>query len=220
MIIVNSKRHRDMYSKWHRMVFHLAALMAVLIFVVYMIPHPVHVQYFNQILPFVIICSLPAIRLIMEKAAGIRLAIVLIYLFSFLLYPALYIIDIRGKHGAFMVGKLNRITQVIQANSSEDDFVLSEWVGHNVLSERKIIKGAEFVGYQYVFSTPDVSYEKYRLLTHEMVNDLLSRRVPKLIVIRNYPIPEWRKELDKNYQMLVQINKVLIYERKPDNPVN
>jgi hypothetical protein len=218
LVIINSKKYRHDYSPWQRMVFQLALVTAAFIFIVYMIPHPVHVQYFNQILPFMIICSIPAIRLILEKTSAFKMCLVVIYLLAFLLYPALYIIDVRGKHEIYSMENVKKVTQAIRANSAEDDIILSEWVGYNVLSDRRQVSGGEFVGYQYVFATPHVPYNKYQLLSSEKINELLKRQIPKLIVIKNLPIPEWEKELDKNYRMLVQINTVLIYERQAVMP--
>jgi 4-amino-4-deoxy-L-arabinose transferase-like glycosyltransferase len=216
LVIINSKKYRHDYSSWHKMVFQFALVIAAFIFIVYMIPHPVHVQYFNQILPFMIICGIPAIRLILEKTPAFKMSLVVIYLLALLLYPALYIIDVRGMHEIYSMENVKKVTQAIRASSADDDIILSEWVGYNVLSERSQVSGGEFVGYQYVFATPYVPYNRYQLLSNEKINELLKRQIPKLIVIKNSPIPEWEKDLDNNYRMLVQINKVLIYERKAD----
>ncbi len=214
LFIVNSRSHRHDYNAWHRMVFQLAMVISAFIFVVYMIPHPVHVQYFNQTLPFLVIASIPALKVILEKSASVKALLAAVYLLGIVIYPALYILDIQDKYIDYRIPEAKKVTEAIRHNSSPDDLVLSEWVAYNVLSQRDQLAGGEFVGHEYIFSSPIVPHSKYNLLSNEKINELLRQEVPGLVVIKYSPIETWKTELDKNYKIMVKINNVFIYERK------
>lgn len=213
LVIINSKKHKYDYDPWHRMVFQLSMVVAAFIFAVYMIPHPVHVQYFNQTLPFLIVASMPAIRLLLAKSDSVKAVLAAVYLLGILLYPALYILDIRDKYSDYKISNVKKVTQAIRHNSMPEDPILSEWVAYNVLSEREQLAGGEFVGHEYIFSTSIVPRSKYHLLSDEKINAFLHNSVPELVVIKNTPIETWEKELDKNYKIMVKINNVFIYDR-------
>ncbi len=220
IFVINSQKFRREYNSWERMVVHLALVMAAFIAVIYMIPHPVHVQYFNQTLPFLIIASIPSIKFILEKEGLLKTAVPALYLLGILIYPGLYILDVRNKYDNYKIDNVRKVTASIKENSTPDDLVLSEWVAYDVLAQRKQPSGGEFVGHKYLFSRPIISYGRYHMLSDERINFLLRDSVPKLVVIMHQPIDSWLKELEKNYQTLVKVNDVFIYDRKTGGQIN
>jgi len=220
LYLINSRKYGRQYNSWHRAVFHLSLIIAALIWTAYLIPHPINMHYFHQTLIFLIIASFPAIKYILGMRKRIRIALFTVYLVAFALYPALYIFDVRDRHVAYDLDHVRQVTEEIKDNSAENDIVLSEWVGYNVFADRRQVMSDGYSGFQYDFGSAMVPYSKYRILTDEKINEILRNRDAKLVVINNYIIPEWKKELENNYDLLVKIGVTFIYERKTDNPLS
>ncbi len=219
-MILNSRKYAREFDNWHRAVSQLALVIAAFLFVAYMIPYPVNVHYYHQSLLFVLISSFPAVKILSQKTAAIKSAFLSFYLVTFIIYPLIYIFDIRDRFQDYDIDHVRRVTEMIRANSEQDDTVLSEWVGYNVFAQRPQVEGEGFSGFQYDFGTALIPYSRYRILTDDLVNDLLRNGDPHLVIINNYVIPAWEKELEKNYDILVKIDDTFIYERESQDELN
>ena len=214
LVLVNSHKFKNYYNSWQKMVVQLAVVVSAFITAIYLIPHPCHVQYFSQALIFLIIASLPAVKFILTKYKSISYTLAAVYILAFLIYPALYIMDIRSKYLNYSIRHVRQVTKFIQANSASTDTILTEWPAYYVFADRRQTSMGEYCGFQYDFSSPIIPYDKYKLLSNEKINQVLKSREPKLVVISNYVIGEWKKELENNYKILTQIDDTYIYERK------
>ena len=216
LVLINSHKHRNQFSSWQKMVVQLSLVISGFITGIYLIPHPVHVQYFNQALIFLIIAALPAIKYLLNEFKTLKYALAAVYLLALALYPALYILDIRTKYTNYSINHIKQVTGLIRANSGSDDTILTEWPAYSVFADRRQTSQGEYCGFQYDFSSPIIPFDKYSLLSNEKINQVLKSREPKLVIISNYVIEEWKKELENNYTILTQIDDTYIYERKPN----
>ncbi len=192
-----------------------AALFAAVITIAYLIPTPVHMQYFQQATPYLILLALPCAAFVVENA---RLRPILrsagvLYIVGIIPFVYLFIVAPRDQDQRFAWPQLESVVDVIKNNSTAEDSLLSEWAGYSALSERPQISGSEHVGFHFPLQLSEVEYSSHHLLTNDAIVAALSAQRPHLVVIDYKVYPEWEEALAANYRLIDQHDRTFIYKR-------
>ncbi len=195
--------------------FGASALFALAIVVCYLAPTPVHMQYFQQAVPFLVLLTIPCAQFILREA---RLRPILrsagvLYVVGLVPFVALFIVAPRDENLRFEWRQLNTIVDKIQANSREQDTLLSEWAGYAALSNRPQLAGSEHVGFYFPLELSESEYAAMHLLTNTTINEALAAQRPELVVVDYQVYPEWREVLTANYHPVDSSARTFIYKK-------
>jgi hypothetical protein len=205
---------RFLVDRGSRLTFYALAI-AVLITAVYLLPHPVLLQYFQQTIPYLVLAGLPALALIasLERLRWLRLSGGVLYLLGILPFLILFVLSPRENDKRTTWDHVKQVISEIQANSSSSDTVLSEWAGFAVLSERPQLAGSEHVGWEYPLPVSDSVYHENHLLTNEDFVSVLRRKRPRLVISDYRLSPQWAEAIKENYRLVSQTGITSIYQR-------
>lgn len=192
-----------------------AALFAAAIVAVYLIPTPVHMQYFQQATPYLILLALPCAAFVLQhvRLKPILRSAAVLYLVGIVPFVYLFIVAPREQDQRFEWPQLQQVVGAIENNSSADDSLLSEWAGYSALSARPQIAGSEHVGFEFPLALSDAEYREHHLLTNHEIVAALSAQRPHLVVIDYQVYPEWEAALAANYRLIDQHDRTFIYKR-------
>jgi hypothetical protein len=195
-----------------------ALLLAALICVIYLIPTPVHLQYFQEAMPYLIIAALPVFVLInrTEGLKSLRRSATLLYAFGAIPFVWLFIVSPLSRNARFELSQLRSVVAEVQARSSTSDTLLSEWAGYAALSQRPQLSGSEHVGFYFPLAVDSEVYGRNHLLTNAAIVRALQLKRPKLVVVDYKIYPEWQGALDRNYRLASTIGETMVYERNDD----
>ncbi len=195
--------------------FKPAAIFSVVIMAVYLIPTPVHLQYFQQAVPYLIMLSLPCAAFILEhrQLKPLLRSAAVLYMIGVMPFLYLFVIAPREHDHRFEWPQLERVVGSIQNNSSSEDSLLSEWAGYSALANRPQISGSEHVGFHFPLKISDAEYRSHHLLTNAEIVAALSAQRPHLVVIDYKIYPEWESALHANYRLIDQSDQTFIYKR-------
>lgn len=192
-----------------------AAIFAALIGLIYLVPTPVHLQYFQQTLVFLIILSMPCVAFILkyDRMKTILRSASVLYLIGIVPFAYLFIIAPRETDHRFERGQLMQVISSINSNSSATDTLLSEWAGYSALSSRAQIPGSEHVGFHFPLQLSEEEYNRHHLLTNADIVEILGEQRPQLVVVDYKVYPEWQSALNANYRLVGQNDQTYVYRR-------
>ncbi len=193
-------------------------LMAVLICVIYLIPTPVHLQYFQEAIPYLIIAALPVFVLI-NRTEGLRAlgrSVKFLYIIGAIPFMWLFIVSPLPMNARFELPQLRSVVAEVQARSSANDTLLSEWAGYAALSQRPQLPGSEHVGFYFPLAVDSEVYGRNHLLTNDNIVRALQQKRPRLVVVDYKVYPAWQGALDSNYRLASTIGETMLYERNHD----
>jgi hypothetical protein len=195
-----------------------AILVAILIYVLYLIPTPVHMQYFQEAMPYLIMAGLPVFVLInrTEGLKSLRRSVTLLYAVGAIPFVWLFIVSPVPRNVRFELPQLRSVVAEVQARSSANDTLLSEWAGYAALSQRSQLSGSEHVGFYFPLAVDNEVYGRNHLLTNDDIVKALQQKRPKLVVVDYKVYPEWQGALDSNYRLVSTIGETMLYERNHD----
>jgi hypothetical protein len=195
-----------------------ALLLAALICLIYLIPTPVHLQYFQEAMPYLIIAALPVFVMInrTEGLSSLRRSATLLYAVGAIPFVWLFIVSPLPRNARFELPQLRSVVAEVQARSSSKDTLLSEWAGYAALSQRPQLPGSEHVGFYFPLAVDNDVYGRNHLLTNDDFVKALQQKRPKLVVVDYKVYPEWQGALDSNYRLASTIGETMLYERNHD----
>jgi hypothetical protein len=195
-----------------------ALLLAVLICAICLIPTPVHLQYFQEAMPYLIIAALPVFVLInrTEGLKALRRSATLLYAVGAIPFVWLFIVSPLPRNTRFELPQLRSVVAEVQARSSANDTLLSEWAGYAALSQRPQLSGSEHVGFYFLLAVDSEVYGRNHLLMNDDIVKALQQKRPKLVVVDYKVYPEWQGALDSNYRLASTIGETMLYERNHD----
>ncbi len=180
---------------------HISAWIAIALFVIHILPDPIHYQYFTAVVPFALMAFLLFLNELFktQRTSTRALALVLLALIvGHHLYLAPYIYNrftVTGR-GVKGISKRNRDQATLDATSQiskkidqfagKDDYVLSLWPGYLLESKAQIVPGIENQFWLRVSHkiTKD-ERRKYHLLSSKEIAGSLSD--PKVKVLLTTP---------------------------------
>lgn len=185
------------------------------LFVVYLIPTPLHLQYFQQIVPYLVIMALPTAeffrrydtsRLLTASAAVIYIVGIAPFIYLFMLSP-------RERDKRLQWSHIDAVVSRIESETFPSDTLLSEWAGYSALSGRKQLPGSEHVGFYFPLEVERSDYAKNHLLTNDDIVAALNDRRPRMVVIDYEIYPEWEPALQANYNLIEKTGDTFLYKR-------
>ena len=196
-------------------IYKSAGLFALVITAVYLVPTPMHLQYFQQATPYLIMMSLPTAAYVLQHAQLKRIlrSAAVLYLVGIAPFVYLFILAPRAEDQRFEWPQLRSIVASIQSNSNSQDTLLSEWAGYSALSARPQIAGSEHIGFHFPLDLTEAEYRENHLLTNTEIAAALSAQRPHLVVIDYKVYPEWENALNANYRLIDQSDQTFIYKR-------
>jgi hypothetical protein len=220
------KKREGPYSTQDYDYFQLALLMAVVYTITSLIPFPVYDQYFTSpLLPFLAVFVAEGVRVILQrgKSSAVVLAILILSLF----YPGLKIeIDEYSAPPAMRLSSYRRVAEIIEANSSASDVVLSIWPGYVFESGRHYFPGSEnHFNYMVGYKISPEARRRYHVLSKEEVTNALSTRAVDIFVttwgsyhlestMMAAELAAFRAALNANYLRVGNNDQVSIYRRR------
>jgi hypothetical protein len=187
----------------------LAWLFAGMIALVYVLPSPVHLQYFEQALTFALLGAVPGFVFLTNptrpKLLGMkrRLALTILiggYLLTLIPFVAVFLGAIRKDNQSYTIRNMTELCEYVR-NYPATGPLFSEWPGVTALSGREGVAGLEFVGFQYQFPLSNDQLKEFRLPVSGDLSRLLSEQVPAVYVVWNAPDTSLAEVAWKNYHV-------------------
>jgi hypothetical protein len=200
----------------------LIAALGLAIVLVYVLPNPMHQQYFVQILPFVLLLLPAGIERVMESHSvgffGVRreriIPIVMgVYILGLIPYFIFFFTGSRDHDGSNHISNIRDICQFIQ-NSPIQGPVYAEWAGFPVLSGRDGLPGTEFVGFDYPLPISDDEKRYYKLPVADDLADQIGEMKPAFCVILDFPHEEISSILNDSYVLHAKFRRYNTWVRK------
>lgn len=191
-----------------------ALLVAALIAMVYLLPDPIHAQYFQQCVSFMVIAAVPAIWAMLQVPAmrHLRRLGAVLYVVGIAPFIYLFLAAPRADDQRMTWHNIHEVVDFIQANSEPGDTLLSEWAGYAVLAQRPQLAGGEHVGFQLLAALDQRQCARYEMLGDDRIVAALERHTPGLVVVDGTPIDAWQPALTDNYVVAATTNTTSVYE--------
>ena len=219
------------YNRKDYLFLQLALLMLVVYVATASIPFPVFDQYFTSpLLPFLVFFIAEGLRRCLLRFRMVILLVLVIML------PLLFLQGIKGESAEYaftrnlQMDSFREVTKAVEANSREDDVVLSIWPGYVFESGRRYFPGSENqFNYDVGSKVSPEARSRYHLLSGTDVVDAISAgkmnvfvsSASKYYLDAIMPASErqrMRSALDLNYSFIGNFDGVEIYRRREAIP--
>ncbi len=196
-------------------IYRPATAVALVIFAVYTIPTPTHLQYFQQTLPYLIILALPTAEFFRryDSSKLITASAGLIYLVGIFPFVYLFMVSPREQDLRTTWPHIESVISRIEEETFPSDTLLTEWAGYGALSGRKQLPGSEHVGFYFPLEVDRQVYRDNHLLTNSDIVTALDERRPRMVVIDYQIYPEWEPSLKANYNLIEKTGDTFLYKR-------
>lgn len=204
--VICFRKRRGEDASLNRIPVNIAAAFAIVLTLAYLLPSPVHVQYFEQVLPFLVITAVPGIEaLVSDKNLFARIAnrtLIRISAVALILglipYLVLYLGAVRESDRPYALSNLRQLCDYVRTYP-EPGTVYSEWSGISALSGRESVPGLDFVGFDYPLPIPDSRKRSYHIPVNDDLGKTLSARIPALYIVWGEPDRALKATVDSNY---------------------
>jgi hypothetical protein len=188
----------------------------------YLLPDPVHQQYFVQAVPFALIASVSGVEQYVSRmrtaARGWfspKLPIVLaaIYILGIVPYFIVYVGAVRDFDSHTSIGNMKRVCACFN-DSAGDVPILTELPIISILANKPAFEGIEFLGFEYPLPLDDDEKRYYRLALNRDVRQILDNRQASYYIVVNNPPDELAASTEANYDLQDTFERFKIYRRK------
>lgn len=201
----------------------MAMMNFALIFIVYLLPHPMTRQYIEQYLGFAIIIIamvLPVWLKWLEKHVPViprnrLMAIVAaVYVLGIIPYFVIFIFGVRAHDSRYRLSEIKKVTSRMLTLGGETDTVLSEWPGYLYFTRQVPLRYTEIYAHEYNLPLEHDEFLKYNLCDRIYLRDKIEDKSPALVV-NVYDTPDYYADLlESNYELAFQSDVVSIYKRR------
>ena len=201
----------------------IALMNLVLIFAVYLLPHPMSRQYIEQYLAFgIIIIALNSRHMMLVMGNALRplcrraviAGMAALYLLALIPYMVIFLGAARTEDRRFAISEIRKVTDKMLESGTISDTVLSEWPGYTFISGQMPLRYTEIIGSEFRLPCGHEDYMNYKLCDRIFLREQIAGRIPKLVVTV-YKAPEYYADiLEDNYDKAFQSNVVSIYRRR------
>jgi Dolichyl-phosphate-mannose-protein mannosyltransferase len=214
------------YNREDYRYFQLAFLMLLVYTVTSLIPFPVFDQYFTSpLLPFLVVFIAEGLRVIFryQNVSPVLLAV---------LAPVLFFYGLKREAAEYapaanqQISSFRKVTAVLEANSRENDVVLSIWPGYVFEAGRPYFPGSENqFNYDIGYKISPEARRRYHLLSKEEVIEGLSTRAMDVYISSTSKyyleatmspgeLQAFRAALNANYALVGGSDGVEVYRRR------
>ncbi len=192
----------------------LAGLTGLVISGVYLLPSPVHQQYFVQALPFLLLASPAALewfysrdaRFFIWKSSGaLASLLIVIYTLGVIPYVAIFVGGIRYMDSSNGIDNIKSLCDYLHQSEAAGP-ILAEWPAIPLLSGKPGFRGLEHIGFDGGLPMTDEQKRYYHIPVSNDLRDLLMAEQPRFIVVIDEPHPALqdlvydRYELDRSFE--------------------
>jgi hypothetical protein len=191
----------------------LPGLCAVALAAGYLAATPTYLEYMVQIVPFLLLCSVPAFVAVLDRRAAL-LAATAVYLIGLIVARrAAPEETLRGsKAQLWQLRSVRAVAAYLQERSEPGDRILSWWEGYPLLAQREGFAGVGFWESNAAKKlAPDVR-RRFHLLHRDDIRDLVDAREPRLIV---FPKGTWSGLEDvvaRHYRPAAHFGAIQVFE--------
>jgi hypothetical protein len=200
-----------------------AGLTAFVIAVVYLLPNPIHQQYFVQIVPFVLLAATPAVDKLLlgsrsadnRKARGFLLGKLLlaVYVIGVIPYFIVFVGAIRYSDRSYAINNLKDLTTYLKENKS-DGPIFAEWVGIPILANLQVADGLDYIGYEYGLPLKREEVHAIHLPLNKDMHRILAEQEAAAYVVTDYPDSELLAVAEANYREEKAFDRFKVWGRK------
>ncbi|MGB7060952.1 MAG: hypothetical protein WBF13_01190 [Candidatus Zixiibacteriota bacterium] len=198
----------------HDRVIAAALVFALVLIITFFLMSPTQFQYYQQALPYLLICSIPALgklepRLKAKKPQAI--AVGAVYLSFILPFAIIFLFAVRQRDKPFEIKTVKTVVEAIQKNSQPDDSILTAWPAYAVLSERKVLPGLETWGGGVIPFLSLQQVRRFKLIDDLRVKKLIGGREVNLVVKEGWFPPQFDDLIEENYDLVTSTPFADIY---------
>ncbi len=198
--------------------------MSVVVFV-YLLPNPIHQQYFVQAVPFAVIVSIRGMEMLDDASRNffrsisnrnLLRALGAVYMLGMIPYIVIFIAAVRGPDSSYKIGNIKDMCDYVNGTVPKGP-VLSEWTGLPVLTNRTSFPGLEFTGFNYDLPLSDTEKRYYHFPVNTDLNEQLEQSIPAAYIVFNKPDTALEKSAARNYCLTRTFGVFNVYTRKRDS---
>jgi 4-amino-4-deoxy-L-arabinose transferase-like glycosyltransferase len=179
--------------------------------------NPTQLQYYEQVLPYILICTIPIWKMVIEKFRGRKrrsLFVLTGYLVWILPFVWIFIFVSREKDKPVAMSALKSVVTIIKGISKPQDVVLSGWPGYAVLSGRETIAGSETWGGGVIPFLTDQQVREYKLMNDSDVKEIIQSQGASVIIKEDWFSPQIVNLIKSNYRLVGTTRFVDVYLAK------
>jgi 4-amino-4-deoxy-L-arabinose transferase-like glycosyltransferase len=175
---------------------------------------PSQFQYYQQALPYLLICSIPVL---LRLAPRIRMAtartglVGASYLALVVPFVIIFLLGVRQRNKPCKLNTVRTAVQAIQENSRDDDLIFTAWPGYAFLSQRRVEPGLETWGGGVIPFLSSREVARFKMVGDEQVERILATKEPTVVVEEDWFPPEVKDLIRRNYRLAGSTPFVEVY---------
>jgi len=192
----------------------VAAAAGVVLMVTALVMSPSQFQYFEQALPYLLICSIPILRRLAPRIRMIRAGTVVAgasYLALVVPFVIIFLFGLRQRNQPCRLNTMRTVVQAIQSNSKSDDVIFTGWPGYAFLSQRRVEPGLETWGGGVIPFLSSGEIARFKLVDDERVERMLATKEPAVVAEEDWFPPKVKDLIQKNYHLVESTPFVEVY---------
>jgi 4-amino-4-deoxy-L-arabinose transferase-like glycosyltransferase len=166
---------------------------------------PSQFQYYQQALPYLLICSIPVLRKLTPRIRMMRPGTVVAsasYLALVGPFVIIFLFGLRQKNQPCRLNTMRTVVQAIQSNSRCDQVLFTAWPGYAFLSKRKVEPGLETWGGGVIPFLSSREIARFKLVDDKQVERMLATKEPAVVVEEDWYPPKVKDLIQKNYHLV------------------
>jgi hypothetical protein len=192
-----------------------AAACAAALGAVYLWATPTYLEYFVQIVPFMLLAATPALAALLPRR-GLLAVVASLYLVGLIAARrAAPDESVRGsKARLWQLSTVTAVTDYLREHSRPDDRILSWWEGYPFLARRAGFTGVGFWESNVAKKLSAETRRRFHVLDNEDVRQLVVAREPRLVVFTDGTWEGIEEALDENYRPAARFGSILVFGRR------
>jgi len=192
----------------------LALACALMLALAYLSATPTYLEYTAQIIPFLLLASLPVVPLLWSRRSWL-LGVSGVYVFGllFALRPAASESYRGRKLSLWRLDNVEQVANYLHREAAPDDAVLSWWEGYPVLARRPGFGGVGFWESNVAKKLDAEAQRRYHVRSRDQIKALVETGRPRLVV---FPDGSWEDlvpVLAQGYQPVERFGALQVYRR-------
>jgi len=181
----------------------------------YLAATPTYLEYFVQVVPFLLLAAVPAVTMLLDRRALLA-AVAAVYLLGLVVAQRTAPEDTeRGeKDRLWSLTTVEQVSRYLETHTASDERILSWWEGYPWLAGRDGYAGVGFWEANAARKVSPEARQRYHVLHRDDVRALVAARAPRLVVVPDGVWDTLRDTIDANYQPAARFGVIQVYERR------